>query len=68
MIKYFIYITMLTGVAALVGLGIAWAIYGSAEEHFAKSLKSYVVNLIIGLTILFLFSYILRFLAPWIYN
>ena len=67
-IKYFIYIRMLTGVVAVVGLGIAWAIYGSAEEHFAKTLKWYAINLIIGLTILFLFSYILRFLAPWIYN
>ncbi len=67
-IKYFIYITMLTGVVAVVGLGIAWAIYGSAEEHFAKTLKWYAINLIIGLTILFLFSYILRFLAPWIYS
>lgn len=66
-IKYFIYIVMLTGVAALVGLGIAWSIYGSADEHGAKALKSYAINFIIGLTILFLFSFILRFLAPWIY-
>lgn len=59
---------MLTGVAAIVGLGIAWSVYGSAEEHFAKTLKTYAINLMIGLTILFLFSIILRFLAPWVYN
>ena len=67
-IKYLIYIVMLTGVAALVGLGIAWSIYGSADEHGAKALKWYAINFIIGLTILFLFSYILKFLAPWVYN
>lgn len=66
--KYIMIITVLFGVIALAGLGVAWAIFGGTDEHMAKTLKSYAINLMIGLTILGTFSLILKFLAPWIYT
>lgn len=64
--KWFIYITMLFGVLALVGAGILWA-WGSESEEYTKKAKGWSVNIIIGLAILFTFRYILWFLAPWIF-
>ena len=56
--KWFIYITMLVGVLALVGAGILWA-WGSESEEYTKKAKGWSVNIIIGLAILFTFRYIL---------
>lgn len=67
-IKYIIYIVMLLGVLGIVGLGIAWSIAGGDDIKAKTELKKWGVSIIIGLTILFFFSYILRFLAPWIYQ
>lgn len=59
---------MLLGVLAVVGLGIAWAWAGGDDVKMKSSLKHWAINVLIGLTILFLFRYILAFLAPWIYK
>jgi hypothetical protein len=65
--KWFIYITMLLWVLALVWAGILWA-WGSESEEYTKKAKGWAMNIIIGLAILFSFRYILWFLAPWIFQ
>ncbi len=64
--KWFIYLTMLFWVLALVWAGILWA-WGSESEEYTKKAKGWAVNIIIGLGLLFTFRYILWFLAPWIF-
>lgn len=59
---------MLLGVLAIVGLGIGYAVFSGGDEEKTKMVKGYAMNLIIGLTILFFFRYILQWLAPWIYQ
>ena len=68
LIRYSIYIVMLLGVLGIVGLGIAWAFAGGDDVKAKTTLKTWWVNIVVGLTILFLFTYILRFLAPWIFQ
>lgn len=65
--KWFIYITMLFGVLALVWSGILWA-WGSESEEYTKKAKGWAVNIIVGLAILFTFRFILWFLAPWVFK
>ena len=67
-IRYLINITLLLGVLAMVGLGIAWSWAGGDDAKAKSSLKKWWVNIIVWLMILFLFQYILRFIAPWIYQ
>lgn len=67
MVQWIIYISILLGVLAIASLGIAWAVAGSENPAYKKFLKDWVINLIIGLIILFTFRYILGFLAPWIF-
>lgn len=67
LIKWFIYIIMLLGVLAIVGAGIMMT-FGSDSEEYTKKAKGWAMNIIIGLVILFTFSYILKLLAPWIYQ
>lgn len=67
LIKWFIYIIMLLGVLAIVGAGIMMA-FGSDSEEYTKKAKGWAMNIIIWLVILFTFSYILKLLAPWIYQ
>lgn len=67
-IKYLINIVLLLGVLAIVGLGIAWSFAGWDDVKAKWSLKKWWVNIIVGLIILFMFQYILKFLAPWIYQ
>ncbi len=64
--KWFIYLTMLFWVLALVWAWILWA-WGSESEEYTKKAKGWAVNIIIGLALLFTFRYILWFLAPWIF-
>lgn len=61
-------IGILLGVLAIAALGIAWAIAGDDDSEYKKKLKNWVVNLIIGLIILFAAPYILSFLGSWIYQ
>jgi ABC-type uncharacterized transport system permease subunit len=61
-------IVLLLGVLAVVGLGIAWSFAGGDDIKAKSTLKKWAVNIIIGLIILFFFTYILRFLAPWVYQ
>lgn len=65
-VRWIVYVVMLLGVLAIVGAGILWA-WGSDSEEQTKKAKWWVVNIIIGLAILFTFRYILGFLAPWIF-
>ncbi len=67
-IRYLVNITLVFWVLAIVGLGIAWSLAGGEDAKAKSSLKSWGINIMIGLVILFLFQYILRFLAPWIYG
>lgn len=67
-IKYFVNIVLLIWVLAIVGLGIAWSWAGGDDAKAKSALKKWGMNIVIGLAILFLFQYILRFLAPWIYE
>jgi hypothetical protein len=64
--KWFVYLTMLFWVLALVWAWILWA-WGSESEEYTKKAKGWAVNIIIGLALLFTFRYILWFLAPWIF-
>lgn len=65
--KWVVYITMLLWVMAIAGAGILWA-WGSESEEYTKKAKGWVVNILIGLVILFTFRYILWFIAPWIFQ
>lgn len=66
-IRYVINIVLLLGVLAVVWLGIAWSFAGWDDVKMKSNLKSWAINIIIGLIILFMFRYILLFLAPWVY-
>jgi hypothetical protein len=68
MIRFVINIVMLLGVLAVVGLGIAWSFAGWDDMKMKSTLKTWAINLVIGFIILFMFRYILLFLAPWIYK
>lgn len=59
---------MLLGVLGIVGLGIAWMFAGGDDIKMKASLKKWGVNVLIGLTLLFMFGSILKFIAPWIYT
>ena len=65
--RWVVYITMLLWVIAIAGAGIMWA-WGSDSEEYTKKAKWWVMNILIGLVILFTFRYILWFLAPWIFQ
>jgi hypothetical protein len=67
-VRTVVFIVMLLGVLAIVGLGIAWAWAGGEDIKMKSTLKSWGINILIGLAILFLFRYILTFIAPWIYK
>jgi hypothetical protein len=66
-VRWVVNIVMLLGVLAIVWAGILWA-WGSESEEQTKKAKWWVINIIIGLAILFTFRYILGFLAPWIFK
>lgn len=66
-IRYVINIVLLLGVLAVAGLGVAWSFAGGDDIKMKSTLKKWAINIIIGLVILFMFGYILRFLAPWVY-
>jgi hypothetical protein len=61
-------IVLLLGVLSVVGLGIAWSFAWGDDVKAKSSLKKWAINIIIGLVILFMFRYILLFLAPWVYQ
>ena len=65
--RWVVYITMLLWVMAIAGAGILWA-WGSESEEYTKKAKWWVINILIGLVILFTFRYILWFIAPWIFQ
>ncbi len=67
LIRFLINIVLLLGVLAIVGLGIAWSFAGGQDVVAKSNLKKWAINIIMGLVILFLFRYILLFLAPWVY-
>ena len=67
-IRYVINIVLLLGVLAIVGLGIAWSFAGGDDVKAKSTLKTWAINIVMGLIILFMFRYILLFLAPWVYN
>ena len=67
-IRYAINIVLLLGVLAVVGLGIAWSFAGGDDVKMKSTLKTWAINIIVGLVILFMFRYILLFLAPWVYQ
>lgn len=67
-IRYVINIVLLLGVLAVAGLGIAWSFAGGDDIKMKSTLKKWAINIIVWLIILFMFGYILRFLAPWVYE
>lgn len=67
-VQWIIAIWVLLGVLAIVALGIAWSFAGGENPEYKKFLKEWVMGVFIGLIILFLFGYILMFLAPWIFT
>ena len=67
-IRYVINIVLLLGVLAVVGLGIAWSFAWGDDVKAKSTLKTWAINIVIWLLILFIFRYILLFLAPWIYR
>lgn len=67
-VRWVIMICLLLGVLAIAALGVAWAMAGAEDSETKKFLKNWIINLIVGLIILFLFQPILKFLAPWVYQ
>lgn len=67
-IRWVIMVCLLLGVLAIAALGVAWAMAGAEDSETKKFLKNWIINLIVGLIILFLFQPILKFLAPWVYQ
>jgi len=67
-IRYVINIVLLLWVLAVVGLGIAWSFAGGDDVKAKSTLKTWAINIVVWLFILFMFRYILLFLAPWIYR
>lgn len=67
-VQWIINVSIILGVLAIAALGIAWAVAGGDNPEYKKQLKDWVISLIIGLTIIFMFRYILGFLAPWIFK
>jgi hypothetical protein len=67
-IRYLIYIVLLLWVLALASLGVAWGWAGGDDVKMKTNLKKWWVNIFAWLIILFLFQYILRFIAPWVYQ
>ncbi len=67
-VRTIVFIVMILGVLAIVWLGIAWAWAGGDDVKMKSTLKNWAFNVIIGLVILFMFRYILTFLAPWIFQ
>ena len=67
-IRFVINIVLLLGVLSVVGLGIAWSFAGGDDIKAKSTLKTWAINILIGLAILFFFRYILLFLAPWVYE
>lgn len=68
MMNWVVQIATLLRVLAIAALGVAWAVAGGDDPEYKKTLKDWVIGIMIGLVILFMFSYILRFLAPWIFE
>ncbi len=66
-IRYVINIVLLLGVLAVTGLGIVWSFAGGDDVKMKSTLKTWAINIVVWLIILFMFRYILMFLAPWIY-
>lgn len=67
-IKWILNFATILGVLAIAALGVVWTTSGSENPEQKKFLKEWLIGLIIGLGIVFFFQFILRFLAPWIYN
>lgn len=68
LIRYVINIVLLLGVLAVVGLGIVWSFAGGDDVKMKSTLKTWAINIVVWLVILFMFRYILMFLAPWVYR
>lgn len=68
LIRFVVNMVLLLGVLAVVWLGIAWSFAGAEDVKAKSTLKTWAINIIIGLVILFLFRQILVFLAPWVYK
>ena len=66
-IRFTINIVLLLWVLAVVWLGIAWSFAGGDDVKMKSTIKTWGINIVVWLLILFLFGYILRFLAPWVY-
>ncbi len=54
-IRYVINIVLLLAVLAVVGLGIAWSFAGGDDVKMKSTLKTWAINIIVGLLILFMF-------------
>lgn len=67
-LTYFVRIVTLLWVLAIVGLGIAWAWAGGDDIKSKSKLKWWAINIIVWMAILFFFEYILKFLAPSIFQ
>ena len=67
-VRVVINIVLLLSVLAVVGLGIAWSFAWGDDIKAKSTLKTWAINIVIWLFILFMFGYILSFLAPWVYR
>lgn len=67
MIRYVVNIVLLLGVLAVAGVGIAWTFAGGDDIKLKTTIKGWAINIVVGVIILFMFAYILKFLAPWVY-
>ncbi len=67
LIRFVVNMVLLLGVFAVAWLGIAWTFAGADDVKAKSTLKTWAINIIVWLVVLFLFREILLFLAPWVY-
>lgn len=68
LIRFVVNMTLLLWVFAVAWLGIAWTFAGADDIKAKSTLKTWAINIIVWLVVLFLFREILLFLAPWVYQ
>lgn len=66
--RWITYLVFILGVLAIVGLGIAWSVAWGDDVKMKTTIKTWAINIAVGIILLFAFPYILKFLAPWIFQ
>lgn len=66
-VQWILQFAMILGVMAIAALGVAWAMAWNENPEYKKFLKDWIVNLMIGLAIIFFYPHILSIFS-WIFK